>query len=344
MVLNKIVSFLKTDIKDIGKKKEKEHDQTRETIASNIIEIHNQALSEAKILGSIMKNLDNPFFCSADFAFYGEIKSSLSHNGNEDQGLNDSAELFSLAIKARETFLKLEQTELHYRSRKKQELYDFVFDLLNQQFASEKQFEENDLDSGVVKSQRKTEPYYSPEEFKQAVRQKLAAVCQEIKTEEGHKPLQEYCDLLEELTTQKSLGLKLLYLFKNSSGVDCSILKTIADTIVYLQDKDIKKLKAMEDLVSKNESIFVQLGQIINVPKNLRHPHSFARLLQYVTFNIKYQSLLEQFSKIITILKDWRRCYATVAELRARYPEHQYQLPEDEEFSKPIVGLDIYER
>jgi hypothetical protein len=341
MVLDKIVSFLKTDIKDIGKKKEKEHDQTRETIASNTIEIHNQALSEAKILGSIMKNLDNPFFSSADFAFYVDIKSSLSHNTNEYQGLNDSAELFSLAIKARETFLKLEQTELRYRSRKQQELYDFVLDLLNQKFASEKQ-EQNDLESGVVKSQRKTEAYYSPEEFKQAVRQKLAAVCQEIKTEEGQKPLQEYCDLLEELATKKSLGLKLLYLFKNSSGADFYMLKIIADMIVYLQDKDIKKLRAMEDLVSKNEPIFVQLGQIINVPKNLRHPHTFARLLQYVTFNIKYQSLLEQFSKIIIILKDWRRCYATVAELRARYPEHQYQLPE--EFSKPIVGLDIYEK
>ena len=347
MMLDKVVSFLKTDIKDIGKIIETEQSQDRgnskekEVIGSNTIEIHNQALSEAKLLGSIMNNLDGTFFNSPDFLFYLDIKSSLINNQNQYQGLNNCAELLCLAIKAQETFLKIEQTELRYRSRTQQVLYDFVFDLLSQKFGAE-QKDENDLEANVLNAQRKEEKHYSPDEFKQVIREKLAEVCQEIKTDQGKKPLEEYCDLLEKLVKEKTLGLKLLYLFKTSSDIDFSILRTISDMVVYLQDKNIKQLNAMEDLVVKNEQIFLQVSQIINVPKTRRNPMTFAILLQYVTFNIKYQGFLEQFSKMISILKDWSRSYRTVFELRARYPENQYELPE--EFQKEVIGLDIYEK
>ena len=345
MVLKKIVSLLNTDIKDIGKKQDAEQSQEsskgKEVISKNTIELHNQALSEVKLLGSIMKNLDNAFFNSSDFLAYLDIKSSLTNNQNQYRGLNNCAELLCLAVKAQETFLKIEQTELRYRSRKQQDLYDFVFDLLTQKFATEKQTE-NDLESGALNAQRKQEKYYSPDEFKEALREKLTEVCQEIKTEQGKKPLEEYCDLLEELVKEKTIGLKLLYRFKTYSDVDFSLLRTISDMVTYLQDKNIKQLKAMEDLVIKNESLFVQLAPIIGVSKTRQNATTFAILLQYVTFNIKYQGFLEQFSKMISLLKDWRNCFRSISEIRARYPENQYELPE--EFKKEIIGLSQYQK
>jgi hypothetical protein len=351
MVLKKIVSFLKTDIKDLKKTQEKESSQDegtmtskskgKEAVGSNTIEIHNQALSEAKLLGSIMKNLDGAFFSSPDFLFYLDIKSFLINNENQYQGLNNPSELLCLAVKAQETFLKIEQTELRYRSRKQQDLYDFVFDLLSQKFAVEEK-KEDDLEAGALNAQRKEERYYDPEEFKQLIRSKLVEVCQEIKTEQGKKPLEEYCDLLEDLVKEKTLGLKLLYLFKTSNNVDFSILRTLSDMVVYLQDKNVKQIKAMEDLVLKNQKVFLQVAEIINVPKSRRNPKTFAIILQYVTVNVKYQSLLEQFSQMISVLKDWRKCYRTVVDLRARYPENEYELPDD--FKKEVIGLDIYQK
>ncbi len=163
-MLEKIVSFLKTDIKEFGKTKNID----KEKIGDNTVEMHNQALSEIKLLGSIVKNLDVGFFTSSTFTSYLDMKSSFNNGTNQYQGLGKCTELFCLAVKAQANFLKIEQTELRYRGRKQQDFYDFVFDLLRQKFDTSEDGEKN-LELGVVNAKRKGEKDYYPDTFKEQI-------------------------------------------------------------------------------------------------------------------------------------------------------------------------------
>ena len=330
-MLNKIITFFNTYIENLINKKDKQispaktKEEEKEQVGNKTIEMHRQDLSKTKLLASIIKNLDMGFFASSDFVFYLNIKSELINNQDEYQDLNNPAELFSLAVKAKDNFLKIEQTELRYRSLKQQEFYDYIFDLLRQNFE--------------IQEEKK---YYSPDEFKSNIRKKLEEVSQEITREQGRIPLQEYCASLEELAIEKNLGLKLLYLFKTFGNVDFSVLRIISDMVVYLQDKNIQNLQAMEDLVMKNQGLFLEVGRIVGVPQTRENATTYSILLQYLVLNIKYESFLEKFSRMSSLLKDWFICYKTVTELRERYPENEYAIPE--EFKQEIKGLDIYEK
>ena len=202
-MLKKIVSFLNTDINDLTSK-----NVEKKEIDNDIVQIHNQHLSQTRFLGSIIESLDAEFFTSSDFIFFLNLKASFVGEQNQYQGLNNCAELFALAVKAQSNFLKIEQTELRYRSRKQQEFYDFIVDLLAQKFDEDSS---DNLSSGVVIGARETETKnYSAQEFKALIKDKLIQVQEQIKTEEGKKALDDYCASLEELATKHNLGLKFI--------------------------------------------------------------------------------------------------------------------------------------
>lgn len=333
-MFKKIASFLNQDISSLKK------EQSGTEIISDVsLNIHNQALAEIKVLSKIAKTLDNPSFNNPDFLFYLKIKSFFASNKDQYQGLENSAELLRLAVKAQANFLQIEQTELRYRSTKQQEYYDFVLKFLGEKFAEENN--NNELEQSGIIAKKKDKKEYSPEEFKKEIRVKLEEIKSTIKTPQGQEALEDYTKALEALAEQKDIGLKLLYLFKKYNLGDLSILRTISDMIIYLQDKNMQSTKGMQDLVVKNEAIFIKVGRIIGIPKTKENPETYARILQYLALSKKHENFVEQFSKLILLLKQWQGYYKTITDVREQYPASKYQLPE--EFKQEIPGLSIYQ-
>ena len=234
-MLKKIVSFLNQDITNLT-----QNNVSKEDISENSISLHNQAFAEAKVLASIVKTIDNPIFKQPDFQYYLKIKSFFASNKEPYQGLENSAELLRLAVKAQANFLKIEQTELRYRSTKQQEYYEFVLKFLGEKFAESNN--NDDLENNQIIAKKKQENKYSPEEFKQQIRTKLEEINPTIKTEQGRQALEDYTESLESLAEEKDIGLKLLYLFKKFNLTDFSVLKVISDMVIYLQDKNMQNM------------------------------------------------------------------------------------------------------
>lgn len=333
-MLKKIVSFLNQDISTLT-----QNNVLKEDISENSINLHNQAFAEAKVLASIAKTIDNPIFKQPDFQYYLKIKSFFASNKEPYQGLENSAELLRLAVKAQANFLKIEQTELRYRSTKQQEYYEFIFKFLGEKFAESDN--NNDLENNQIIAKKKQENKYSPEEFKQQIRAKLEEIKPTIKTDQGKQALEDYTESLEGLAEEKDIGLKLLYLFKKFNLTDFSVLRVISDMVIYLQDKNMQNMKAMQDLVVKNEEVFIKLGRIIGVPKIKETPDTYAKLLQYLALSKKHEQTREQFIKLVQVLKPWQGFYKTVTDIREQYSSNQYNLPE--QFTQEIPGLSIYE-
>ncbi|BAQ65425.1 hypothetical protein [Geminocystis sp. NIES-3709] len=333
-MFKKIVSFLNQDVTNIKKEA-----LGTETISQISVNLHNQALSEIKILSSIAKTLDNSSFQNPDFLFYIKIKSFFATNREQYQGLQQSAELLDLAVQAQANFLKIEQTELRYRSMKQQEYYNFVMNFLGEKFAEDDNVDNPEGANVIAKKKEKN--HYSPEEFKQQIRVKLEEIKSTIKTDQGKAALEDYTRSLEALAAKKDIGLKLLYLFKKFNLTDFSILKTISDMVIYLQDKNMQNMKAMQDLVMKNQDVFLKVGKIIGIPKTKETPESYGRILQYLALSKKHENSIKQFTKLMDVLKQWQNFYKTISDIREQYPATQYQQPD--EFKQEIPGLSIYQ-
>lgn len=327
-MLKKIASFLQKDVSELVKV-----NKQKEEVPESSVNLHNQFLAEMKVLASVAKTLDNPSFKTPDFGYYLEIKSNFLSGSKGYEGLNDIVELMSLAVSAQASFQKMAQIELRYLSSKQQEYYNFVFLLLEEMFGELPQGEEN----------QNTQPRkrYDRQEFLQKIQEKLEEITPELKTEEGRQALAEYKDCLESLAGEKEFGLKLLYLFKRYNFTEFATLRTISDMMVYLQDKNVKNMKAMEDLVEKNQHIFVSLGRIIGLPRNRENPETYGKMLQYLVLESKHENTIQQFMKMMEVMKSWKEFYGKLLEIRSQYPESEYQLPP--EFKKEIPGLSIYE-
>lgn len=332
-MFKKIVSFLNQDVTNLTKEIEGE-----EIISEVSKNIHNQALAEIKVLSTIAKTLDNPNFQNTDFLFYIKIKSFFATNREQYQGLQNSAELLALAVKAQANFLKIEQTELRYRSTKQQEYYQFVMDFLGEKFTEDN----NELEEGAIITKKKDNKKYSREEFKQQIRAKLEEIKPTIKTEQGKQALEDYTESLEALAEEKDIGLKLLYLFKKYNLTDFSILRTISDMVIYLQDKNMQNTKAMQDLVVKNEDIFLKVGKIIGIPKSKENPETYGRILQYLALTKKHENSIQQFTKLMEVLKQSINFEKTITDIREQYPSSQYKQPD--EFKQEIPGISLFQK
>ena len=335
-----LVSIMKTDITKLNTDIINTEQTSKQIISESIISLHNQNLEDLRVFGAIVNTLDNANhakFDDREFGFYLKLKFSLA-DGGEYQSLGNSAELLRVAIQAKDSFLKIEQTELRYRSLKQQDYYDFVFKLLEENFSRD---DSNNLEQSnfmAVKPKKK----YSSEEFKLKIGKYLEEIIPSIKTEQGKKALEEYKESIEILAQEKELGLKLLYLFKKFRAADLSALKAISDMVEYLQNKNITNISVSLDLAKNNFNIFEQLREIIGISKQKNQPETYGIILQYIALSKKYQTTYFQFSKMIEALKQWRKSYETVNSIRQGHPSNQYELPE--EFTQEIIGLKTYKK
>ncbi|MDJ0599999.1 MAG: hypothetical protein QNJ37_14300 [Crocosphaera sp.] len=288
----------------------------KETINPDIILKHNQALDKTNTLQIMAQALENKQFREREFILFLQIKHKFAEGLNEYKELSSYLRLFQVGIEAKNSFLAIEEIELLYRSSKQKNFYQLVFHLLEQNIANES--------------------------FYQFIHQELTEVLPKIKTEKEKKALECYVNALDSLTQKDELGLKLLYLFKKYQLTNYSILQRVSNVVGFLQTKDIKNISSLMKIVKKQNKLFEQLGQIIEIPEEKNHPLTYAIMLQYMLLQAKYAKVYCQFQKLIEVLGTWNKYYKTAESIRRQYPWNKYRQPQD--FKKPLVMSDLYEK
>ncbi len=285
-----------------------------DTIPQEVIDHHNMVMAEARILAPIAKALDNVKFKSSEFGLFLKIQSYFAQGIGDYQGLANTVALFRVAIEAKNSFLKVEQIELFYRSTKQQDFYQFVFENLGKNLTTK--------------------------EFQEKIDKKIEEILPGIKTEEGKNALTTYAEAVKSLARQDELGLKLLYLFKKFEMKDFSILRVMSDIVAYLQTRNLADFNDLVLLVKANEQKFRELGRIIEIPHGKDTYEDYARMLQYVALRQRHQASFIQFQRLVEVLEQWKNFYEIILGIRQQYPPQEFTQPK--EFTTPILGEDIY--
>lgn len=285
-----------------------------DTIPPEVIEHHQRVFAELKILTPIAKALDNQDFNNPEFLEFVHISQLFADEIGEYKGLKNYVSLFRVAVEARNSFLKIEQIELSYRSTKQQEMYRFLLELLEQQ-----------LDSQT---------------FIKSLDEKRQKILPEIQTEEGKEAINVYTDTLQNLARQDELGIKLMYLFKKYQLENFSLLKIVSEIVQYLQGRNLRDFNDIKILVRANQELFAQLGRIIELPLEKTREDDYARMLQYIAMKQKYRELYIQFLRLLEVMTQWNHFYSIIKDLREHYSPEKFEIPP--EFNTPIPGSEIY--
>ena len=277
--------------------------------------LHERAFEELEQIAKQVERINLEKFGNAEFLLFLKIKQSIEKGKKEYQILSGRAELLKVAIATQSSFLKIEQTELRFRSRNQQEFYQFVIDSLNQ-----------DLDKA---------------KFRDRVKRKLAEIIPLLNTEKGRDALQSYLKEIDKISEHK-LGLKLLSLFKKYQLADFTILKRVSDLVNQLQGCDLLAAKNLVTLAINDYEIFEKLAPIIGVSESDNSPETYANILQYIGLIYRHEKSYDKFQQLLEAIKKWQKPYKTVTMIRKEYKASEYRLPK--EFYQEIPGLNIYKK
>ncbi|MBD2393714.1 hypothetical protein H6G11_05525 [Cyanobacterium aponinum FACHB-4101] len=287
-----------------------------DSIPEEVIEHHQRVFGELKILTPIAKALDSNEFNNPEFLEFVHISKLFAYEIGEYKGLKNYIALFRVAVEARNSFLKIEQIELSYRSSKQQEMYRFLLGLLEQQL--------------------------NREEFIKKLEQKQQEILPEIHSEEGKDAINVYTETLKKLARQDELGIKLMYLFKKYQLENFSLLRIISEIVQYLLERNLLDFNDIKILVRANQDLFDQLGKVIELPIDKTREEDYARMLQYIAMKQKYQDIYIQFLRLLEVMTSWSHFYLILKEIREHYDPDEFEIPE--EFNTPIPGIEIYNK
>ena len=279
------------------------------------ITLHNKALTEITTIGKKAEKINDDKFGNEEFKLLLQLKINIAKKTEDYKKFGYGAELLKAAIIAQKSFLKLESTELRYRSRKQQEFYQYVADNL-----------EEDIDKEV---------------FAKQVKKKQAEILPLINTEEGRNALESYAKEINNISKYE-LGLKLLALFKKYDLKDFSVLKRVSDVVERLQGQDLLSPKDLISLVLENYDAFEKLAPILDISESEVSPNIYARMLQYIGLENRHGKSYLQFKQLVELLKKWEKPYKTINMVRKEYTSGKYQIPS--EFEQPIPGVDVYQK
>ena len=279
------------------------------------VSLHNRALKEITLIGNKAEKINNDKFGSEEFLLLVRIKINMSKEAEGYQGLGKCVDLMQAAIIAQKSFLRLEQTELRYRSRKQQQFYQYVADNL-----------EEDLDK---------------EAFAEKINQKQAEILPSITTEEGKAAIATYVKEINILSKYK-LGLKLLALFKQYELKDFSILKRISDVLEGLQGADLISSNNLISPVLENYESFEKLGPILGISEAESTPKAYAKILQVMGLTDRHGKAYLEFEQLVELLKKWEQPYKTISMIRNEYTQDKYTIPP--EFKEDIPGTSTYQK
>lgn len=246
---------------------------------------------------------------------YIQLRNKVAKGANEYQQISQSIKYLEVAIAASSSYLKIEQTELRYRSRRQQAFYQFVIDNIT-----------DDIDKNT---------------FRDRVKNKLNEILPLINSEEGSSALKTYLVEINKIS-QHDLGLKLLALFKKYQLADFAILRKVSDIVEQINGQDVLLDKNLMAIILDNYDILENLAPIIGIAKENVKPETFIKILQYMGLVRRYEKAFQEFQELIKVLKQLQKPYQSLKLVREQYPAHQYRVPK--EFSQKIPGLNTYQK
>ena len=284
-------------------------------VPEKAVTLHNKTYRELTTLANKASRIADEKFGSEEFILFTKIKRQVDNGVNEYQTIGQSIRYLEVAIAAQSSFLKLESTELRFRSRKQQEFYNFVMDAVSED--TEKEI------------------------FRDKVKKKLAQIIPLLNSEEGRTALQSYLKEVNEIS-KHDLGLKLFSLFKKYQLDDFTILRTISDITQRLEAQDLFKLQGLTVLVLENYHVFEKLGPIIGISEEESSPETYTKMMQYMGLVNRYSKAYQEFQLLLTTLKKWEKPYKSVKLIREQYSANEYRIPP--QFSTELPGVVLYEK
>ena len=277
--------------------------------------LHNDALKEAQNLGRRIEKVASDKFTSDEFKLLLSIKVNVIKGVEGYKELNYKAELLRAAILAQKSFLKLESTELKYRSRKQQQFYQYVADNLAEE-----------LDK---------------EDFAKKVKSKQSEILPLINTDEGRQAINSYAQEIDALSKHE-LGLKLLALFKKFELKDFSIIRDVSNVVEGLAGHDLMEAKSLVIVVKEYYDLFQKISPILNLAQSEQSTATYARILQIVALMHRHGDAYIKFKELVNLLRKWEKSYETIKMIREQYNHKEYAIPS--EFSTDIVGQEVYQK
>ena len=287
----------------------------RPKVPDTAIALCDRYLKKIVNLARKAEQIDDEKFGKKEFVLYIQLRNKVARGINEYQQIGQSIQYLEVAITASSSYLKIEQTELRYRSRKQQAFYQFVIDNIT-----------DDIDKFV---------------FRDRVKNKLTEILPLINSEEGSSALKTYLVEINKIS-QHDLGLRLLALFKKYQLTDFAILRKVSDIVEQINAQDVLSDKNLMIIILENYEVLEKLAPIIGIAKEDIKPKTFTRILQYMGLVRRHEKSFQQFQELIKVLKQWQKPYQSLKQVREQYPVHQYRVPK--EFSQQIPGLNIYQK
>ena len=284
-------------------------------VPEKAVTLHNKTYRELKSIANRALRIADEKFGSEEFILYTKIKKQVEEGINEYKTIGQSIRYLEVAIAAQSSFLKLESTELRFRSRKQQQFYNFVADTIS-----------DDIDKDA---------------FRDLVKNKLAQIIPLLNSEEGRNALQSYLKEVNEIS-KHDLGLKLFSLFKKYQLDDFTILRTVSDITQKLESQDLFKIEGLTVLVLEKYEMFEKLAPIIGVPQEEESPETFAKMMQYMGLANRYSKAYQEFALLLKTLKKWEKPYKSVKLIREQYNSDEYRVPP--QFSTELPGVALYEK
>ena len=279
------------------------------------LNLHNNALKEVKKLGKSAERINDDKFTSEKFKLLIKIKVNVSKGIEGYPELNYKVELLRAAILAQKSFLKLEATEIRYRSRKQQEFYQYVTEHL-----------EDEIDKVA---------------FAEKIKQKREEILPLINSAQGKEAIESYAKEIDALSKHE-LGLKLLALFKKFELKDFSIIKDVSDVVEGLRGCDLTTPKNLIATVKEYYDLFQKIAPILGISQEEQSAGTYARILQVVALIHRHGKAYLQFKELITVLRKWEHSHETVTTIREQFSPQEYSLPS--EFKEDIPGKSTYQK
>uniref|UniRef100_B8HLT4 Uncharacterized protein n=1 Tax=Cyanothece sp. (strain PCC 7425 / ATCC 29141) TaxID=395961 RepID=B8HLT4_CYAP4 len=289
------------------------HFQTKPAVPEGVLALHNRELAAATELAKQAEKLDCPEFASKEFVQLLKIRRQVRIQFKDSAPMGTSAQFLKAAIEAKDCFETIWQVEFQYFARKQQQYYTFIESLLNQNLSSQ--------------------------QFVDLAKEKLEITLPEITRDEGRVALNAYYNAINKLSTNK-LGLELLGLFKRYQLSDFLLMRTVSLIVEALQKQDLTESRVVMPAVMKDYALFEKLIPIMKCPPTMASPEFFARIVQLVALEFKHQKTLVQFSRLASMLEEWRTPYREILTLREKHGAGEYKQPQ--EFAKTVPGLSLY--
>ena len=284
-------------------------------VPDSIIDLHKKTFRKLMNFGNKAARTDDEKFGQQEFKIYFDLRRKVEAGIAGYEEIGQSIKYLEVAIAAQSSYIKLESTELRYRSRKQQAFYEFVTSNIT---------DEIDKD-----------------EFRNLAKKKLAEIVPLVASEEGRNALKGYLQEVNKIA-EHDLGLRLLALFKKYQLADFTILKRVSDIVERIQAQDVMSEQNLTVIILENYDTLKKLAPIIGISEEDVSPETFTKILQYMGLATRHSKSYSKFQDLLKILRKWQEPFASLELLRSKYPKEEYKLPE--EFTAEIPGLETYRK